>query len=54
MTEYNFFAIAKVEGGSISDRYRIDADTFSDACIEAQELEPELLYTEFVQVVNHE
>ena len=54
MTEYNFFAVAKGEGWNVSDRYKIEAETFSDACIEAQELEGELIYTEFVLVNNHE
>lgn len=54
MTEYNFFSIADVLGGKVHTRWRLEAESFSDACIMAQELEedPDILYTEFVEVVS--
>lgn len=54
MAEYNFFSIAEFEGGKVRARWRLDADSFADACIMAQELEedPDVLYTEFVEVVS--
>ena len=33
---YNFFAIETFEGGSVRDRYQITAESFEDACAQAQ------------------
>lgn len=56
MTEYNFFAIAEGDGWTVRDRWQLEAESFADACIMAQELEddPNILYTEFVEVVGCE
>lgn len=54
MPEYNFFSIAEGKGWRVNTRWRLEADSFSDACIMAQELEddPDILYTDFVEVVS--
>lgn len=39
MTEYNFFAQETFEGGNVIDRWRLEADTFEEACEIAQQLE---------------
>lgn len=56
MPEYDFFAIAEGDGWVVKDRWRLTADTFADACIMAQTFEddPDVLYTEFVEVVSCE
>lgn len=54
MEEYDFFAIAEGDGWTVKDRWRLRAESFSDACIMAQTFEddPDILYTEFVEVNN--
>lgn len=38
MAEYNFFAIYRFPGASVQDRWRLEADSFLQACEMAQEL----------------
>lgn len=39
MTEYNFFAIQRFPRAIVSDRWRLEADSFEEACEYAQSLE---------------
>jgi len=54
VAEYNLFALADGDGWSVKTRWRLEAESFADACIMAQEMEddPDVLYTEFVEVVS--
>lgn len=62
MAEYNFFAIYRIPGASVQDRWRLEADSFLQACEMAQELNLQEIeqdgrdepyyYNEFVTVHN--
>lgn len=56
MAEYNFFARAEGDRWAVSTRWQLEAQTFADACIMAQELEddPDIIYTEFLEVGKNE
>lgn len=36
MTEYEFWAIENYPGARVKDRFRLEAETFADACATAQ------------------
>lgn len=60
MNTYEFEAIENYPGARIADRFRIEADTFAEACAEAQynetvdafqnDREP-TMYNEFKQII---
>lgn len=61
MDTYKFFASYNFPGASVRDLWELEAPSFIDACIRAQDLslaeqaengEEEYLYNEFVQVLN--
>jgi hypothetical protein len=60
VNEYEFWAIQDIGRASIKDRYRLDAETFGDACAIAQYNENEnaayerrepATYNEFKQII---
>jgi hypothetical protein len=50
MDTYDFYAVSNFDGGSIRDRYKLDAESFPDACAQAQQMEPDTVYDEFVRL----
>lgn len=60
VTEYNFWAICNVPGGAISERCRLNALTFGEACYIIQENEIQealedgrepVMYNEFKEII---
>lgn len=60
MKTYNFYAIQRVKGGSIGDRYQLEAVSFAEACVLAQEDEVHqaigedrepIMYNEFKEII---